>query len=176
VRSATRIDFHKGPTTRYRSTLHRHDGVTVALDGGSWNRIGGRVGRVPHDLAHLIVEQELGLDRGLWGVLAAGGIVQNAEFAGGRRPPHALERAKTLTDAAGEDLRRAEVLVRGVADASRDRRLGDLRELRRAIGPRYWHDGLTEDALARMDAELQATAGEWDALAPGEDLTRTWRA
>ena len=176
MRGGTRIDFHKGPTTRYRSTLHRHDGVTVALDGGSWNRIGGGVGRVPHDLAHLIVERELGLDRGLWGVLAAGGIVQNAEFAGGRRPPHALERAKTLTDAAGEDLRRAEVLVRGIADASRDRRLGDLRELRRAIGDRYWHDGLTADALTRMDAELQATAGEWDALAPGEDLTRTWPA
>ena len=71
------------------------------------------------------------------------------------------------------------MLVRGIADASRDRRLADLRELRElrgAIGDRYWHDGLTADALTRMDAELQATAGEWDALAPGEDLTRTWPA
>jgi hypothetical protein len=176
VRRETRTDFHKGFTTRYRSTLYRRDGVAVALEGGSWNTIGGPVGRVPHDLAHLIVEQELGLDRGLWGVLAAGGIVQNATFAAGRRPPHALERAKRLTDAAGEDLRRAEVLVRGVADASRGRRLADLRELRRAIGERYWHDGLTAGTLTRMDAELQATAAEWDALAPGEDLTRPWRA
>ena len=68
------------------------------------------------------------------------------------------------------------MLVRGIADASRDRRLADLRVLRRAIGDRYWHDGLTADALTRMDAELQAIAGEWDALAPGEDLTRTWPA
>jgi hypothetical protein len=39
VRGATRIDFHKGPTTRYRSALHRHDGVTVALDRGEWDAL-----------------------------------------------------------------------------------------------------------------------------------------
>jgi hypothetical protein len=176
VRGETRIDFHKGPTTRYRSTLHRRDGVTVALEGGSWNRIGGRVGRVPHDLAHLIVERELGLDRGLWGVLAAGGILQNATFAAGRKPPHALERATRIADAAGEQLRQAEVLVRAAADASREGRLGDLRELRRAVGDRWWHAGLSADALARIDAELRATAGEWAALPAGGTCSRIWRA
>ena len=174
MRGETRIDFHKGPTSRYRSTLHRRDGVTVALEGGSWNRIGGRVGRVPHDLAHLIVERELGLDRGLWGVLAAGGIVQNAAFAAGRRPPHPLALATRIADAAGERLRQAEVLVRAAADASREERLGDLRALRRAVGDRWWHDGLTADALARIDAELRTTADEWAALPPGGDLTRSW--
>jgi hypothetical protein len=47
-----RIEVHKDPGTRYRSTLYRPDGVVIALEGGSWNRIGGPVGRVPHDLAH----------------------------------------------------------------------------------------------------------------------------
>ena len=174
--TSIRIDLHKGPTTRYRSTLHRADGVAVALEGGSWNTIGGRPGRVPHDLAHLVVERELGLDRGLWGVLAAGGIVQNATLAAGRRPPHALARATRVADESGEALRQAEVLVRGVADASREGRLGDLRELRRAVGERWWHPGLTPDALARMDAELQAAAREWDALPAGASLSRTWSA
>src|SRR3954452_4491125 len=67
---ATSISLHKGSGTRYRSTLQRTDGVLIALEGGSWNRIGGSVVRVPHDLAHLVVEQELGLEFGLWGVLA----------------------------------------------------------------------------------------------------------
>ena len=173
---ATRIDVHKTPTTRYRSTLHRRDGVLVALEGGSWNRIGGRVGRVPHDLAHLVVEQELGLARGLWGVLAAGGLVQNAAFAGGRRPPHARERAAAVTRAAGESLRQAEVLVRGIADASRERRTGDLAALRHAVGDRWWHAALTPEAVTRMDAALQAAAAEWDRLPAGGTLTRTWHA
>ena len=156
-------------------TLHRADGVAVELDGGSWNRIGGRPGRVPHDLAHLIVEQELGLQRGLWGVLAAGGIVQNATLAAGRKPPHALERAARIAREAGEALRQAEVLVRGVADASRERRVGDRGELRRAVGERWWHEGVTPAALERMDAALRATAREWQALPAGASLTRVWR-
>jgi hypothetical protein len=81
VAEPMRICFHKTEGTRYRSTIHRPDGAVIALEGGSWNRIGGPVARVPHDLTHLVVEQELGLERGLWGVLAAGGRVQNAVYA-----------------------------------------------------------------------------------------------
>jgi hypothetical protein len=59
VDEPARIRFHKGGGPRYASTLHRPDGAVIRLEGGSWNRIGGPVGRVPHDLAHLVVEQEL---------------------------------------------------------------------------------------------------------------------
>ena len=167
-----RICFHKGHGTRYRSTLHRADGAVIGLDGGSWDRIGGPIGRVPHDLAHLVVEEQLGLTRGLWGVLAAGGLVRNAAYVGGRRPPHALARAKAITDAAGEDLRQAEVLVRAVADASRAGRGADLDSMRRAISPRYWHAALTADAFGAIDAGLRTAALEWDGLAPGTALVR----
>jgi hypothetical protein len=171
-----RIAVHKGHGTRYRSTVHRADGAVVGLDGGSWNRIGGPVARVPHDLAHLVVEETLGLRRGLWGILAAGGLVQNAEYVGGRKPPHALARAKQVMDASGEEIRQAEVLVRAIADATRLARRPDLDSLRGAVGPRWWHPALTAEAFATIDAELRATALEWDRLAPEESLARTWRA
>ena len=73
--------------------------------------------RVPHDIAHLIVEQTLALRRGLWGTIAVGGLVMNLEFIGGKKPPHAEKRSWAITDAAGESLRQAEVVVRAVADA-----------------------------------------------------------
>ena len=91
------INFHKGPRGRYHSVLHRADGVSVRLEGGSYNRIRGSVGRVPHDIAHLIVEDAFGLRGGLWGTLAAGGLVQNARLASGRKPPHAERRAWEIT-------------------------------------------------------------------------------
>lgn len=168
------IEVHKRPGTRYASTLRRADGTVVALEGGSWNRIGGPVGRIPHDLAHYVVERELGLARGLWGVLAAGGLVQNAEVVGGRRPPHAAARAKAVTDAAGEELRQAEVLVRALADATLARPALGVEDLRRDMGARWWHEALTPDALARVDADLRATAAEWHELSPGASLTRDW--
>ena len=160
----TAIDFHKGPGTRYHSLLHRSDGVTIRLEGGSWNRIGGAVGRVPHDIAHLIAEDAFGLEAGLWGTLAAGGIVQNASFAGGRKPPHAAQRARALTDRAGESLRQAEVVVRAVADASLHGAERDLQALRRAVGERWWPPSATADALEQACRALAEAAAQWKAL------------
>jgi hypothetical protein len=170
-----RIEIHKGHGTRYRSTLYLAGGAVIALEGGGWNRIGGPVGRVPHDLAHLVVERELGLARGLWGVLAEGSLVQNAEFVD-RRPAHALARAKRLTDAAGEELRQAEILVRALADATLTSRPPDVDALRRAVGTRWWHPGLTAAAADRVNTGLRAAALDWDLLAPTASLMRSWRA
>jgi hypothetical protein len=168
------IDFHKGPRGRYHSVLHRLDGASVRLEGGSYNRIGSDVRRVPHDIAHLIVEDAFGLSGGLWGTLSAGGIVQNATFAGGRKPPHAERRARAITDRAGESLRQAEILVRAVADASLDGGTRDVHAFRARVGARWWSPSVTADALERAWADLRAAAERWDALADGAVLRLSW--
>lgn len=170
----TPIQVWKGHGTRYHSTLHRRDGVTVRLEGGSYNKLGGRVGRVPHDIVHRIVEHHFGLDAGLWGVLAGGGTVQNASFVDGRLPPNALPRAVTMTDRVGEELRQAEVLVRAVADLSLEGRPHELDRLRAACGDRWWRPAITADALRVVQDELQDAARTWDALAADEPFAMTW--
>jgi hypothetical protein len=177
--SVTRIEVLKGAGTRYRSLLHRTDGVTVELDGGGYNVVGGPARRVPHDIAHLVVERRLGLDAGLWGVLAGGGIVQNASFVGGRLPPHALQRAKARTDPAGETLRQAEVLVRAVADRCLARgdspvTPGELAALRRSVGDRWWAPSTTASGLSEACAELRDASVRWDALPTGGILALEW--
>lgn len=173
VAGGTRIELFPSAGTRYHAHVHRSDGVTVRLEGGSWNRIGGRPGRVPHDLAHLIVERELGLDRGLWGVLAAGGLVQNAAILAGRRPPHAERRGRELSAASGEQLRRAEVLVRAIADASAAGS-HDIAALHHAVGDRWRHSALTRPAIERIDTQLREAARAWRAAAPGQALEFRW--
>ena len=173
--TTTRIEVHKGTGTRYHSLLHRPDGVVIALDGGGYNRIGGPVDRVPHDIAHHVVERRLGLDAGLWGVLAAGGMVQNATFARGRRPPHAQRRAATITDAAGESLRQAEVLVRAVADlTSTSASPPDATAFRAAVGERWWTPAATVEALGHACADLLAAAARWRQLDPGDAFPLAW--
>jgi hypothetical protein len=179
--AVTPIDVLKGDGTRYRSLLHRTDGVTVELDGGGYNVVGGPARRVPHDIAHLLVERRLGLDAGLWGVLAGGGIVQNASFVGGRLPPHALRRAKALTDPAGETLRQAEVLVRAVADrclahGAAPVTPGELAALRRSVGDRWWAPAATASAIAEACAELREASVRWQALPAGGTCALEWRA
>jgi hypothetical protein len=155
---------------RYRSRLRRADGVVVELEGGSWNQVGGSARELPHDLAHCVVEDGLGLERGLWGVIAAGGGFDQVTVVEGRRPPHAERRARAITDAAGETLRQAEVLVGAVCDAALAGGSPDPAALQRAVGPRWWSPTIDAAALAQTIAALHDAAAAWAALAPGAAL------
>ena len=160
------IDFFKGPTRRYRSVLHRADGVEVELDGGSYNTVAPPAVEVPHDIAHLIVEQELGLERGIWGVLAEGGLFRGASIRSGRQRPHAARHAKAVLAASVEQLNQAEVLTRAVCDLALTRS-ADARTLRGVTGARWWHDGATDAALERAVARLRRAADDWARLETG---------
>lgn len=171
---ATRIDFIKQEGTRYRSVLQRPDGVTIAFEGGSYNKVGGRHGAVPHDLAHLVVEDELGLANGVWGVLLAGGLFRHVSVVGGRQAPHAARRGAEVVAAARESVMQAEILTRAVCDVSRGALPPDPAALRRAVGARWWLERLTEEAIERCDRRLREGAADWAALAVGGILTG-WR-
>ena len=162
------IEVFKGATRRYRSILHRADGVEVELDGGAYNRLGER--ELPHDIAHLIVEDELGLDRGVWGVLAAGGLFRGASVRAGRQKPHAAQRGREVVAASVEQLNQAEMLVRVVCDAAG---AGSV-DVRARTGERWWSETVTEAAVARAFERLGTAAGDWAELEPGGMLRFTW--
>ena len=168
------IDFIKPEGRRYRSVLHRRDGLVVELDGGGYNTVGGAARELPHDLAHFVVEDSLALEAGLWGVLAAGGMFGHAKVIAGRRPPHAAKRAQAVVDAAGDRLSQAEMLTRFVCDlalAGADR---DVRRLKAAAGERWWRETSAEQ-LERACRALRETSVRWRDLRPGEALTVVWR-
>ena len=171
----TAIEFYKGAGQRYRSVLHRSDGVKVELDGGGYNKVGGPAGRVPHDLAHFVVEDHLGLDFGLWGVIAAGGLFGHTKVVGGRQPPHAARRAQAVVDRAGQRLSQAEMLTRGVSDLALADTPRDVRRLKAAVGERWWLPTVTADALERACDHLRDAGVRWRALAPDEKLDVVWR-
>jgi hypothetical protein len=161
-----KITFHREARGRYHSTFTRPDRAEFKLQGGSYNKLGGGL-RVPHDIAHLIVEQTLGLRGGLWGTIAAGGLVMNLEFIGGRRPPHAEKQSWAITEKAGETLRQAEVIVRAVADAVIDG--GPVR-----TGER-WAVPVTREQLTLMGSQLRNSAARWNQVPEGGTLVMTWR-
>jgi hypothetical protein len=171
---AVRIEFVKGETARYRSLLYRADGVTIEFEGGSYNKVGGHPDAVPHDLAHLIVEDELGLTRGVWGVLVAGGLFRHARVIDGRQRPHAAARGRAIVDAAGEQIMQAEMLTRAVCDVARGTLPLEVAAVRRAIGDRWWIDGVSEDVLGRCRRRLRDAAAAWAAVPAGGTLPAEW--
>jgi hypothetical protein len=169
-----RIEFIKGETNRYRSLLHRPDGVTVEFGGGSYNKVGGRPGTVPHDVAHLVVEDELGLTAGVWGVLVAGGLFPQARVIEGRRAPHAAERAHAVIRAAGDRLTQAEILTGAVCAIARRDTRPPAAAVKAAVGERWWTGDVTADTLDRCRARLRSAATEWAALPAGGTLGGRW--
>jgi hypothetical protein len=167
------VDFIKGETTRYRSLLHRPDGVVVELDGGSYNKLRGRE-VIPHDIAHLIVEGELALTGGVWGVLVAGGLFGHATVVGGRQAPHAAERGREIIELAGDRITQAEIVTRAVCDVVRGDLPARAAALRSAIGERWWTERLSGDALHRCHMRLRAGAADWAGLPAGRTLTLSW--
>jgi hypothetical protein len=168
------VEFIKGEASRYRSVLHRPDGVDIEFRGGSYNKVGGRPGAVPHDVAHLIVEDELALTGGVWGVLVAGGLFPQVTVIGGRQAPHAAERGRAIVAPAGDRITQAEILTRAVCDVAR----GDLPSagagLKAAIGERWWTDRLTTNTLDRCCSRLRAAATKWAALRARETFNGRW--
>ena len=114
--AAARIEFLKGDGRRYRARCSAPTGWTSSSTAASYNRVGGPAGELPHDLAHLIVEDELGLRSGVWGVLVAGGMFGHATVVAGRRKPHATRRGQEVIARAGDQIMQAEMLTRAVCD------------------------------------------------------------
>jgi hypothetical protein len=92
-----KITFTRSGERTYTTTALRDDGVLLDVPNSD------RTFRLPHDLAHYVVERELGLKRGFWGCVAAGAMFDGLKVLSGRQPPHAAERSKAIIREAGRD-------------------------------------------------------------------------
>ena len=101
-----KITFSRTGERRYTTSIVRDDGVELKVPSyhrSSW---------LPHDLAHFVVERELGLRRGFWGRVADGALFKGIEILDGRRPtPDAAAHSKEQLKLNQENAVEAEVLV-----------------------------------------------------------------
>jgi len=164
------VTFHREAGSAYHSLARRPDGVVVRLKGGSYNRLDPPL---PHDVAHLVVEDELGLEHGVWGVIAAGGLFPQCAVVSGRRRPHAAERARSVVKEAAADLTQAEIVVGAVCRLAVARRDPDDRLIGRLTG-RWRPESLTPAAVERARVRMQDAAVRWQAVPVGGELVLAW--
>ncbi len=96
-----RVQFHKTDDRRY--------GIVIRRDGGEPLRMRTAPGNdpfMPHDLQHFIVEQELGIELGIFGQVAAGGTSDT--FHGDTRSGKSKRRSEKLSRAGRADSERSE--------------------------------------------------------------------
>jgi hypothetical protein len=153
--------------------VHRDDGVTLALPSQVPLR------RLPHDLAHFVVEQALGLTSGFWGAIAGGAVFGGTEVFPRRRTSRVQERSRHVMKRLGSRITEAESLVGTVVriyerrldrDWAAARRL--LTEMWQPARPSRERPGLAE--VRRVCEALAEAEDHWLALAIGETVTLRW--
>src|SRR5437764_8209351 len=94
-------------TAEGRSTtrVRRDDGVVLELPSYV------PLHRLPHDLAHFVVERTLGLTWGFWGSIAAGAIFGGTEVVPRRRTARIEERSRQVLKDASSRVTEAEAVV-----------------------------------------------------------------
>ena len=147
-------------------TILRDDGVTLSL------RSVGRKFSPPHDVAHFVVEQGLGLGRGFWGSVAEGAKFKNMRVLSGRQRPHADQRSKDLIKANEPCLNQAETFV-GIFQ----RDLFHKTQAYRNFAGRRRKEGgpeIDSDTLERTWSTIVDMRKQWENLPIGESITLEW--
>ena len=178
------VQFKRTGERRYAITIFREGDSTIEMSPAP-----GYDPIMPHDLAHLIVEKEIGLRRGIFGQIAAGGnagtfhIVNSAN--GNKRDVARLRRKVA---------RRGEKLLREGRDESAISERAVyvcLNEwLSRSTGPGRKKlavqlpgqdkqvsddsDPLTSEVLDRICASLDWAGEQWAGLEIGESFSIMW--
>jgi hypothetical protein len=153
--------------------VRRDDGVALHVPGHD------RTSPLPHDIAHYIVERELGLQRGFWGRIARGAVYPGMKVVSGRQPPRAGERSRQVIREAVQQGVEAEVWVGVLVKVMRERLEANWPVVNKLLR-REWRPSKPERALPvaeevrRVCAALRAAEARWQSLAVGETLTVTW--
>ena len=139
----------------------RDDGVIYRLDGGPVTAA------LPHDLVHLVVEDTIGIDNGIWGAIAGGVVFRSMTHQSGRRPPHAADRSAALIREHRDSLHRAELVGGLIERVARGQLPADVATRQ---------SGLELGQVRGTAQALHEAEARWQALPIGGQLSCHWPA
>jgi hypothetical protein len=131
---------------------------------------------LPHDLAHYVVERELGLAWGFWGLVAAGAPFASVTQCGGHTRRHHYEEGQWLIKQHRDDLAEAEALVGVFQSIWHGSAWDGWRAQRAALAGCWRRPDITLDRnqVVRVCGRLSQMETQWLSLGCGEALTVDW--
>jgi hypothetical protein len=161
---------------RFERTGRRRYAVAVLRDRHGDLRMDPAPGYsdlIPHDLVHLVIEEQLGLRDGIFGQLAVGGNAGTFVPTQELRTRAWARRVERRNRATGKDIGRSEALAAQVYPRWLRRRhqLPPSRRARVDVPP----TNLGDADLARAFGRLDELSDQWRAVEVGEAMTVAWR-
>jgi hypothetical protein len=113
---------------------------------------------LPHDLLHYVVEDQLGLEFGFWGLVCAGAKLQSVQAYGARDPRRIPQQDDPLVTAHIDELLTAEGIVAAFSGLPGS-------ESKPELDP---------DQIQRIRSRITELNERWQATPPGEMLRLRW--
>ena len=159
-----KVTFTRTADRRYRVSVEGPGLVSSWMEPAP-----GYDDRLPHDMAHFVVENELGISGGVFGQLAGGG---HAGTFTGTAEAHKNKRALSR------------VVRRGHRIAAANRKDASLSERIIWLACSTWNNkpsgvppiqGVSAEDIKRVCREFDAVSAVWSKLHVGESMTLVWR-
>lgn len=152
------VKFTRTGQRRYRVSIEGPDVTSSYMEPAP-----GYDARLPHDMAHFIVENELGIKRGVFGQVAAGGYVGTFTPIDDNKRRKFLRRGRQIAKANQKDALLSEQLV-GIAYALWQNKDSQMPSLA----------GITREDILRVCREFDAASAVWSKLGIGESMRLVW--
>ncbi len=156
------VTFTRTAPRRYRVSVEGPGVVPSYMEPAP-----GYDSRLPHDMAHFVVEDQLGIAWGVFGQLAAGGHAGTFRPIGDLRKRRVARRGTRLANVHRDDAMLSEKLV-GIA--CQIWRNGAPR-----VAPDAVPEGVTADDMMRVCRAFDTVSAVWSQLGVGESMTLAWR-
>jgi hypothetical protein len=153
------VTFTRTAKRRYRVSVEGPGVVSSWMEPAP-----GYDARLPHDMAHFVVENELGISGGVFGQLAAGGHARTFHPTDDQASVKLAKRGKRLAVTNRGDAMLSEKVVFLACQMWTN----DLAEVTRV-------EGVSGDDIKRVCREFDAVSAIWSELAVGESMTLVWR-
>jgi hypothetical protein len=159
VGSAMNVTFTRTAERRYRVSVEGPGVVSSWMEPAP-----GYDSLLPHDMAHFVVENELGITGGIFGQIAAGGHARTFHPTDERIRRKIARRGKRLSTTNRDDAMLSEKFVYIACQA-----------WKKPTAPLTPVDGVSAEDIRRVCREFDAVSAAWSKLNIGESMTLVWR-
>src|SRR2546425_3297826 len=153
------VTFTRTAERRYRVSVEGRGVVPSWMEPAP-----GYDARLPHDMAHFVVENELGIPGGVFGQLAGGGHPRTFHPTDEQANRKVAKRGKRLAAANRRDALLSEKVI-FLAWRTWNKGLSRVTPL----------EGISAEDIRRVCRAFDAVSAIWSKLAVGESMTLVWR-
>ena len=153
-----KVTFTRTAERRYRVSVEGPDVVSSVME-----RAPGYDTRLPHDMAHFVVENELGITGGVFGQLAAGGNARTFQPTDPKARRKLAKKGKRIATTNRKDASLSEQII-FVACQAWNKRVSEVPSV----------EGVSAEDIRRICRAFDAVSAVWSKLGVGESMTLSW--